>query len=66
MDFIILFPRFKKIRGGVEYYDYSIDERFSKNYNEFIGVDHLNKTAAKKFTAIVMEEVVGNRLKIKE
>ncbi len=64
--FYNIISKIQKDTGGVEYYDYSIDERFSKNYNEFIGVDHLNKTAAKKFTAIVMEEVVGNRLKIKE
>ena len=51
---------------GVEYYDYSMDKRFAKKYSEFANVDHLNKNGARTFTKIVMEEVVGNRLKIKE
>lgn len=48
---------------GVEYYDYSSDKRFSTSYNMFMNSDHLNKEGARKFTDIVMEEVVGDRLK---
>lgn len=55
----------EKIRQdtGVEYYDYSSDKRFSTSYNMFMNSDHLNKEGARKFTDIVMEEVVGDRLK---
>ena len=47
---------------GVEYYDYSCDERFADNYSMFMNSDHLNKYGAREFTKIVMEEVVGDRL----
>lgn len=43
---------------GVAYYDYSMDERFLDNIEYFLNSDHLNKTGAKKFTKIVMEEIV--------
>lgn len=48
---------------GVEYYDYSDDKRFAKNYSMFKDTDHMNKSGARKFTNIIMEEVVGDRLK---
>jgi len=47
---------------GVEYFDYSFDERFSHSYKLFMNADHLNKEGARQFTNILMEEatVKGN------
>lgn len=44
---------------GVEYYDFAFDARFSDAYSLFMNADHLNHDGAKKFTNILMEEVVG-------
>ena len=56
------FDRIKKIQEdtGVAYFNYSDDERFKSEYSLFINSDHLNKYGAKKFTDIIMEEVVSN------
>ena len=42
---------------GVEYYDYSMDERFQNEYSLFMNSDHLNKEGARVFTNILMDEV---------
>lgn len=42
---------------GVNYYDYSHDERFSTNLEYFSDSDHLNETGALSFTDILWEEV---------
>lgn len=44
---------------GVEYYDYSFDERFVNDHSLFMNGDHLNYNGAVKFTDILMEEVVN-------
>lgn len=44
---------------GVPYYDYSCDERFSTDYSLFSDSDHLNANGARKFTAIVIKEVIN-------
>lgn len=43
---------------GVAYFDYSMNERFLDNMEYFLNSDHLNKTGAKEFTKLVMEEIV--------
>lgn len=43
---------------GVEYYDYSFDERFDGKYDLFMNTDHLNKDGAEYFTDIIWDEVV--------
>ena len=43
---------------GIEFYDYSSDERFCRDFSLFCNGDHLNKDGAKKFTEIVMNEIV--------
>ena len=43
---------------GVNYYDYSHDERFHTNLEYFSDSDHLNETGALLFTDIVWKEVV--------
>lgn len=47
---------------GVEYYDYSRDARFCDDYSVFMNADHLNRKGAKKFTRILLKEVVVDRL----
>ena len=42
---------------GVEYYDYSHDERFLHEYGKFMNADHLNQIGAREFTRILMEKV---------
>lgn len=49
---------------GVEYYDYSRDERFKTDYSIFLNSDHLNIEGARQFTDIVMKEVVSNHLSV--
>lgn len=44
---------------GATYMDYSRDERFEHNYALFYDADHLNGYGAQKFTAIVMDEILG-------
>lgn len=44
-------------KTGVEYLDYSRDERFRYDYTLFIDVDHLNRKGARKFTKILMDRV---------
>ena len=46
-------------KTGVEYYDYAFDERFCDNYNLFVNSDHLNKEGARRFTNILLREVLG-------
>lgn len=45
---------------GVEYYDYSHDERFANSYEYFMDSDHLTKEGAVKFTNILIAEVRKN------
>ena len=47
---------------GVEYYDYAFDGRFVYDRSLYMNCDHLNRNGAIKFTDIVMQEVVGNRI----
>ena len=44
-------------RTGVEYYDYSYDERFAHHYELFMDGDHLNKDGAKKFVRILIQDI---------
>lgn len=44
-------------RTGVIYCDYSMDERFSRNYDLFFDVDHLNRNGARLFTRIVLDDL---------
>ncbi len=44
----------------VEYYDYSRDERFCSNYDLFFDDDHLNENGAKKFTEILINQILEN------
>lgn len=44
---------------GIEYYDYSCDDRFADDESLFIDSHHLNNEGGKKFTAIVMEEIIN-------
>ena len=46
-------------KTGVEYYDYAFDERFCDNYNLFLNSDHLNREGARRFTNILLREVLG-------
>lgn len=43
---------------GVEYYDYSLDDRFSTRHDWFMNGDHLNKEGAKQFTDVLFEEIL--------
>ena len=43
---------------GIEYYDYSCDDRFVDDEKLFIDAHHLNREGGKIFTKIIMEEVV--------
>ena len=43
---------------GVKYHDYSHDPRFEHDYSLFYDQDHLCAAGAKKFTAIVYDEIV--------
>lgn len=45
---------------GIDYYDYSADERFLDRYDLFIDSDHLNRVGGAEFTDIIMEEIVYN------
>lgn len=42
----------------VDYYDYQFDARFAFNYDYFFNTDHLNRAGAKKFTEILMQEII--------
>ena len=42
---------------GVEYYDYSCDDRFRDNLSYFMDADHLNEEGAAYFTEILINEV---------
>ena len=46
----------------VEYYDYSLDERFIHDYSLFYNGDHMNSYGAKKFTEIIYAEVIADIL----
>ncbi|MBR2524624.1 MAG: hypothetical protein IKE53_09355 [Clostridiales bacterium] len=41
---------------GVEYYDYSFDERFTDNREWFFNCDHLNNVGAREFVRILMDD----------
>ncbi|MBO4919545.1 MAG: hypothetical protein J5365_05250 [Erysipelotrichaceae bacterium] len=47
---------------GVEYFDYSRDERFMYDYSLFYNGDHMNSAGARKFTDILFEEVIQQRI----
>ena len=49
-----------KKSAGVEYWDFSHDERFCNEYELFVNPDHLNKQGAKIFTRILLDEVITN------
>ncbi len=49
-------------KTGVAYFDYSEDARFCDDYTLFFNTDHLNRTGAGKFTAILYDEVLKNLL----
>lgn len=44
---------------GIEYYDYSHDERYINDYSVFADNDHLSKHGAILFTNTLMREVLG-------
>lgn len=44
-------------KTGVEYFDYSHDERFMHDYSLFMDSHHLNRNGALKFTKIIMDRV---------
>lgn len=46
----------------VEYFDYARDKRFAQDYSLFYNGDHMNSIGAKKFTEILYEEVLLDRL----
>ena len=46
-------------KTGIEYYDYGLDERFCDDYSLFINSDHLNREGARRFTNILLHEVLG-------
>ncbi len=48
---------------GVEYFDYSLDERFNHDYSLFYNGDHMNSAGARKFTDILFEEVIQQMVK---
>ena len=48
-----------RARTGIEYYDYSEDERFSRRYDLFMNSDHLNRKGARIFTNTLLREVLG-------
>lgn len=43
---------------GVEYRDYSRDERFFDDHSLFLNADHLNEEGSRRFTKILMDEFV--------
>lgn len=57
-DFYSVIEKIKH-NSGIEYYDYAFDERFCRDYNLFINSDHLNREGARKFTDILLREVLG-------
>ena len=46
-------------KTGVDYYDYSHDDRFYDHPELFMDTDHLNKKGAEKFTDILFDEIVN-------
>ena len=58
IDFHSIIDEVRK-NTGVKYYDYSEDKRFSNEYKLFFNSDHLNIKGAKKFTQILLHEVLG-------
>ena len=46
--------------AGVEYYDYSLDKRFSRRYDLFMNGDHLNEDQARMFVDVLYEEIIEN------
>lgn len=47
---------------GVDYYDYSDDERFCFNYTLFMDQDHMNRRGARLYTNMLFEEVIKGKL----
>lgn len=48
---------------GVEYYDYSADERFCSDYTLFMDQDHMNRNGALLYTNTLFEEVIAQWIK---
>lgn len=48
---------------NVEYFDYSLDERFVDDKSLFYNGDHMNSYGAEKFTDILFDEVIEDRVK---
>lgn len=46
-------------KTGVQYFDYSDDERFTNDYSLFYNTDHLNRAGARQFTNILMNDVIS-------
>lgn len=46
---------------SVEYFDYSMDERFSREYSLFFNTDHMNIEGAKKFVDILEREIIDRK-----
>ena len=57
-DFYSVIDEIKQ-NSGVEYYDYAFDERFCDNLALFNDTNHLNKEGARRFTNILLREVLG-------
>ncbi len=49
-------------KTGVQYYDYSSDDRFVHCYQYFMNADHLNCTGALVFTNILEREIINKKL----
>ncbi len=47
---------------SVEYFDYSLDDRFIFRYDFFYNGDHMNSIGAREFTNTLYEEVIKDRL----
>lgn len=49
------------VETGVEYYDYSSDERIVSRLSLFMNADHLNHEGALEFTRILKEEIIDEK-----
>ena len=57
-DFYAVIDEIKQ-KKNIEYYDYASDERFCDDLNLFLNSDHLNREGARRFTNILLREVLG-------
>ena len=48
-------------KTGVEYLDYSNDERYTNDHSIFVDADHLNKRGARKFTNNLIQEIIEKK-----